>query len=187
MEINNQMNRAASDLMPNDEASQKILRERADQLAYYAPEIKKKSTVHYIRFKMGDNEYYGIPYENVYEVIDHVVLTKIPHVHECVAGVINYRGILLTIIDLIQLFQIKSSESLQKIYVIVTKVDDISIGIMANDIVGIDEYEKEKINNEIIYQGCISTKHVLGIHNGMTTLLNMNSIMNELKKILAKR
>lgn len=183
MEMKNKIKYSAADLMPNDAKACQILNERAKKLAEKSETIEKKVTVNYIRFQIGNNEYYGIPYHSVQEVIENVVLTKIPHAEQCVAGVINHRGTLLTIIDLTQFFQIPSVEFSQKIYVIVTKIKGVSIGVMANKIEDIAEYEK--ISNESSYQGMIRAQYILGIHDNHTTILNMDTMMTDLQLLLA--
>lgn len=185
MKTKKKIERNAADCMPKGELACKILLERANKMAENAEEIKQVDTVHYIRFRLGNNEYYGIPYQNVQEVIDNVSLTKIPCVHESIAGVINYRGLLLNLVDLKKFLKMNMSDYSQKIYVIVTKVNNILIGVLADNIEGINEYDKEIIKSEIYYQGNIDEKYILGLHNGITTILNIENIILDLKVLLA--
>lgn len=181
MEKENNFTYSAADLMPQDELSRQILLARAENFSKEMQTIKKEATTHYIRFRIGNNEYYGIPYDDAQRVLDNVVITKIPHSAKYIAGVINFRGSLLTIIDLTKFFQIPSSD--QAKYVIVTKIRGIVIGIIADNIEGIAEYEK--LSDEMRYHGMIDSKYVLGIHDNNTTLLNMDAIMNDLQLLLA--
>jgi len=176
----------AADLMPNDKLSRAILLERAKKLAEKIVTIENHDTVNFICFKLANNELYGVAYQNVEEVMDKNTLTKIPFAHPCVAGVTNYRGVLLTLIDLRKFFQLDISENPQKTYVIVTKIKGISIGILADDIEGIDEYDNEKMKNNIPYQGSLHSKYIVGIHNRTITILNIEAIITDLHGLLGK-
>ncbi len=178
--------KSASDFMPKDEFSCRILNERAKQLAMKIEVTEVGDTINYIRFRLGKNEYYGIGYQNVQEIIDHIVLTKIPCVPEFIAGVTNYRGSLLTLIDLKKFFQIELSDYPQDIFVIVTKINKVLVGVLADNIEGISEYDKEKMESKTSYQGNIIPEYILGLHEGVTTILNMENIIMDLENSLNK-
>lgn len=55
-----------------------------------------------------NNQRYAIPSQQVVEVISLVNLTKLPHTPEYFAGVFNYRGRIIPVIDLSQLMSDKS-------------------------------------------------------------------------------
>lgn len=57
-------------------------------------------------FQIHDQRY-AIPSQQVVEVISLVNLTKLPHTPEYFAGVFNYRGIIIPVIDLSQLMSSK--------------------------------------------------------------------------------
>lgn len=55
-----------------------------------------------LKFKIGD-EYYAFNTENVIEVIPVVALRQIPGTAKFVAGIFDYRGVIVPVIDLTQL------------------------------------------------------------------------------------
>ncbi|HSW93219.1 MAG TPA: chemotaxis protein CheW [Gammaproteobacteria bacterium] len=177
----------AADLMPKDEASRHILLLRAKKLSERTREIHQAPSVHYIRFRLGKNEYYGIPYYGILEVIDTFLLTPIPLSKDYIAGVINHHGILLTIIDLIKFFRMKASDSTQKMALIVVRINEISIGVLVDAIEGSGKYEKEKMNVDSAARFSVDPKYIIGIPDGITTILNMGEIVQDLQLLSAKK
>lgn len=186
MEAKNKFTHTAAELMPKDEKSIKVLLERAKKLAVKAERVEKSEVVNYIHFKLANNEYYGIPYQWVQEVIKNVSITQIISSHECVSGITNYHGILLTLLDLRKFFEFQKIENSQSCYIIVVKKNGISVGILVDEIEGINQYDAHEIKNEITYQGVVDPRCILGIHQGITTILNIETIILDLQSILRK-
>src|SRR5579872_6902626 len=91
----------AANLVPRDPLSLKILQDRADYFAQVKTEDNdKKESISYIRFRLGKTEFYGIPYLAAKEVMHDIKFTEVPNTPHFIAGVMNWRGILLTILDL---------------------------------------------------------------------------------------
>lgn len=187
MQTKKNLTEQASFFMPDDQYSAEILLKRANQLAQQADIVEDKVTINFIRFRLGNNEHYGISYQTIQEVIDDLTITKLPYVNECIAGIINYRGALLTILDLNQFFHIPKDDTNLKKYVIVVNIKNISVGLLVDDIEGIDAYEKEKLNNNIAYHGIINTRYLYGIHQGNTTILNIETILPDLQLLLNEK
>ena len=62
----------------------------------------------FVAFKLG-NEFYAIDVQQVQEVFIPSSITAIPQAGQHVAGVINYRGTILTVIDLKQRLLVRST------------------------------------------------------------------------------
>src|SRR5207237_9657241 len=99
-----QLNRqpvSAEDLMPCTEKDLQVLNHRAEHLSRIHVEQKKlNETTTYVKFKVSENEYYGIPYQFVKEVMHNVMLTKLPRMPDHIAGIMNRRSTLITVLDL---------------------------------------------------------------------------------------
>lgn len=168
----------AADLMPHTELADKILRLRAERLAVReTDQIDVKSLVNYIHFRLN-NEHYGIPYTCATEVMHNVVITKVPCAPDYIAGVINRRGALIAVIDLKQFFNIKTTTSSQeKQSIIIVGNEGMTAGFIVDYIEGSKLYNKQTLDNAIPSQGVKKTEYILGIHDGLTTIINVESIM----------
>lgn len=71
-------------------------------------------------FYIGD-DLYAIESSHIIEVIPRVNLRKIQHVPEYVAGLFNYRGVILPVIDLCHLIQETPSRSYLSTRIIIVK------------------------------------------------------------------
>lgn len=178
----------AINFMPSDQHMCEILRERATHIA--KEDIKEKelkNSVNYIKFKLNEHEYYGIPYQNIQEVIHKMKITQLPNMPDYIAGVINHRGALLTILDLKKLMRLNTTEHQDSYDIIIVKENDTSIGILVDNIEGSNEYDSQMIKEDTAYTGIINPQYILGLHQGYTTILNIKNIVSDLKQLLGKK
>lgn len=169
----------AHDFIPMDEMTQDILRKRSHLLAKADVNYTQMTVLtHYIRFKLGKNEWYGIPYEKTKEVLNNVYLTPVPHVSPYIAGIMNLRGILVTVIDLKKLFNFPKESLVEKTYTIVVSHGNIVIGILVDSIEGSDTYDPTLLDLPLASQR-ISPEFILGIHQGTTAIINIETIISD--------
>jgi purine-binding chemotaxis protein CheW len=176
----------ANELMPKDKSSLKILKERSIAFA-------KKSTTkldenylkRYVRFRLGKNEFYGISYESILEVANNsIAITAIPRMKDYIVGVINRRGNLITIIDLNQFF-LSGKSSLSKHYnIIFITARGMSVGVIADHIVGSESYNKDEKQIITPYDGVIDPRYIMGLHKGITSILNVEAILLDIQQKL---
>lgn len=184
--INNKL--IASDLMPNDKASQSILINRAKILAMVneVNDDKSASQINYIKFKLGLNEFYGIPYEKVKEVMNNFLLTPVPNLPPFVVGVINLRGTLIAVISLKILFSIPDASVSESSQIIVVNKENMVVGILVDSIIGNDVYDPSLLDLPILSQS-ITSDFILGINQGNTAIINIETILANSKLHLDKK
>lgn len=178
--ITNQIH--AASLLPQDVDSQRILQLRSQQLAkatYETEEVNiQTESIKYICFNLGQaQEQYGIPYQFVKEVISNIQPTKLPLVPKHIAGIINRRGTLVTVIDLKHFFHTKFPESDNEQYIIIIQAMNITIGIMADDIEGSNIYESNKLDPPFTFLDIIKPELIIGIHQGVTAIINVEALV----------
>lgn len=182
------VNNRNSDFMPHDINAQKILSDRARILA--EPPQKQatfQERVDYVEVKLLGNQFYGVPYQYVTEVLRTNNVTKIPLLPNFVFGVTNWRGKLLTVIDLKALFQIQNESKEQAEYIIVINNDDFTIGILVDDIVGDGVYDANKITPSLSVSGKITAGYILGLHDGKKAILSVDNILKDIQLQLDKQ
>ena len=101
-------------------------------------------------FTLGDQRY-GIPSDSLLEIIPVVKLRKIPHVPAHVAGLLNYRGTVVPVIDLCQLTDKRPCRRLLSTRIIVSKHrrDDVErpLGLMAERVTETIRLEEEELDD----------------------------------------
>jgi len=84
------------------------------------------------------------PLKQVNEILHLPKLTHIPGSQKWVKGVANIRGTLLPIIDLQGFLQEKSITQSNKARVLVVRRDDLSVGLVVNEVMGLKHFQDEE-------------------------------------------
>lgn len=184
--LTNDIEIVAADLMPKDENAQRILLKRAELIAQQKiNELKKVEMISYIIFRLGTKEYYGIPYQSAKEVMRHATLTKLPHSPSYVAGIINRRGALLTILDLNKFFNIQSISSSEKSEnakdIIVVSDNKMTVGILTDHIEGSDQYEPNRLDSALSTESLVKPEYVIGLDKAKIAIINISTIIADIK------
>lgn len=87
----------------------------------------------YLTFISADLTY-GIPIENVVEIITNPSITTLPMVPSFVQGIINLRGQILPIIDIREIMNKPVNEDASILCVIILEIGSISIGILVDTV-----------------------------------------------------
>lgn len=167
-------------LLPKDEAASQILKKRAQYLSENKNEALVVSTKNsYVRFLLGEQEYYGIPYNCIKEVIINTAPTKVPNTPNFIAGIINRNSALITVIDLKPIFNINAVSSGKQFSLIVIGIQGLTMAILVDYIQGSDVYEPSKLELPLNTENAINPKYILGLHEGTTAILNMEAILSD--------
>jgi len=167
--------------MPQGKVAHRILRERAERLAKprISDTVSEEATT-YIRFQLGEkNEFYGIPYTCAKEVLQHVTPTPIPYAPSFIAGVINRRGVLLAVLDLKKFFFNVTTEYNANAYIIIVTAHGMTVGVLADYVSGSDTFEPTLLDMPLQTEGGIKPEYVIGLHQGMTAILNIEALMGD--------
>lgn len=178
----------AADLLPQLPEMKKVLRERAHLHGKMEQEKSdRRDGITYVRFKLGEHEFYGVPYHLVSEVIGYVPLTKMSTLPDFIAGVINRRGSLSAVLDLKKFFNFKSQEYGKNSYILIMKANDITIGILADTIEGSDSYAPLSLEQPLSSGSAIKSDFVIGIDKGDTAIINIEVVLTDVLAKLAVR
>lgn len=183
MQKNKQMKLpSAFHLMPSDNHSQIILEARATQLSMGTTITGEDIHVHsYVKFKLGPQEQYGIPYEYTNEIMHHVAPTHLPYAPSFVAGIINRRGSIISVLDLKQYFGMQSSIYDNNSYIIIVTHKDIVLGILADNIEGSFTYDSSRLDPPLPSQKSLKSEHLLGLHDGKVAIINIVALFTDIQ------
>lgn len=100
----------------------------------------------FVIFKLA-NQYYGIDIYNVQVIEKNTSFTRVPNAEQYVKGVINLRGDVVPVIDLVERFGITSSKESNESRIIIVNVKDILIGLIVDSSSEVLVLNKENIDN----------------------------------------
>lgn len=162
---------SAWSLMPQSDEAQQIMRARAKIFSRQAQQQTREVSEQYIRFRLGKAAFYGVPYASMKEILPATKVSRVPCTPLFIAGIVNYRGELLTVLDLREIFHIQHDEQQEKCWIIVVREGKLKVGLIADGIDDNDEFAPAYLapsldDNELIR----------GIHQGKVVILNVGAI-----------
>ncbi|CAM2732357.1 chemotaxis signal transduction protein (cheW domain) [Legionella steigerwaltii] len=188
MMINEQKN--ASTLMPKSKAAIQILQARAKQLAKQEVDVSKNHGISFVHFRLGQNESYGVSYQYVQEILHNVTMELPPFVPNFISGVFNWRGALITVVDLIKFFHPHHAEHHSKQdneFIIVIHANNITLGLLANRVEGSEVYQPDQLATPLSAANVANPEYILGLHQAVTAILNVETIISSLNKEIKMR
>ncbi|MBD2299658.1 purine-binding chemotaxis protein CheW [Nostoc sp. FACHB-190] len=139
-------------------------------------------------FKVG-NERYAIASQEVVEVIPLVILKNLPHTPKYLAGVFNYRGFVVPVVDLCQLMQGKScGDNLSTRIILVNYCQHNHtqhiLGLMAEQVVEtLHKSQTEFIDAHIQIDTAPYLGKMIVDERGMIYCLDIQSLLSETEQI----
>ncbi|HOK40040.1 MAG TPA: chemotaxis protein CheW [bacterium] len=137
-------------------------------------EIKK-----YICFKLNE-QLFGIPIEQIKEVVSNLEITPVIHTPDYIKGVINLRGEIVVVFDFKSLFLLKKNNSLSE-KIIIVYYDNKTFGIIIDEMIGIYSSD-ENLSNTLPPTLSEEVKNyfsgVLIYQKKPVTIINIPNILN---------
>ncbi len=133
-----------------------------------------------VSFKLEDEEF-GIPIEDVQEIIRMKEITKIPGTRTFVEGVIDLRGQILPIINLRKKLNLEEQEFNASTRIVVIAVDSIKTGIIVDNVSEVLRVSKNSVKKPPALLG-EDTQYITGIvrfDSRLIILLNVKSIITK--------
>ncbi len=115
-----------------------VLHERARRLAAPPPQEKDEKEIPFVEFQLAD-ESYAIECRYIDQILPLKKMVPIPGTPPFIAGIMNVRGKILSLVDLGKLFQLPGSEKMQvnRVIIICTPDREMEFGILAETIADI--------------------------------------------------
>jgi len=102
-------------------------------------------TIQLVNFRLRDEEF-GVEIGLIKEIARVVDITHIPEAPSFIRGVINLRGQVIAVIDLARQFELASQDKLPgTAKIIVTDIEDQTVGLLVDDVPEILRIPKENI------------------------------------------
>jgi purine-binding chemotaxis protein CheW len=135
-----------------------------------------------IEFEVSNNsnkEKYAFDIKYINEVFRNKKVTPLPCTPSFIIGIINFRGKILSVIDIRNFlgFTNDTKESNEIRQVIIVKVNDLEVGIAADNILGYYNIEPEEIQHTVLTITNERKEFFMGIGKSGTLLLHIKNIM----------
>lgn len=163
--------------MPESSEAAQILRRRAELLARVDDTSGEMMLEPYIRFRLGPSELYGVVHSCLEEVIPLANVAHVPCTPSWVAGVTNYRGELLTVLDPKQFLHTDKGELGEHACILVLRVGRIRAGLSVDEVEGEGKYALSDLAPPLASAGVSNPDYIQGIHDGRITILNINALL----------
>ncbi|MCE0721938.1 MULTISPECIES: chemotaxis protein CheW [Legionella] len=180
----------ASELMPKSKEALKILHARAKQLAQQELDIRKNHGIAFVRFNLSKNEIYGISYQYVQEILHNTSMAFPPFAPNFIAGVINWRGALITVVDLLKFFHLNHSNYNSKKdnqFIIVVQANNITLGLLVHRIEGSETYVPSELATPLSSANVTNPEYILGLHHAVTAIINMETFISSISQEIKTR
>jgi purine-binding chemotaxis protein CheW len=133
----------------------------------------------FIVFYINDEEY-AIDIQKVMTIEKPLKITRVPHTADVVKGVINLRGEIIPIIDLVKKLRMGEAIESDNTRIIIFKIDDFSVGFIVDQIVEVLSISTEQIESTaVLTDSDISAEYICGIgkiDGRIITILNLDKI-----------
>lgn len=164
--------------MEAENEHKKILRQRAELLARPVQRAEDIGRLETIEFLLA-HERYAFESKYILEVYPLAELTPVPCTPDFVFGVVNWRGLIVTVIDLKQFFALpdKGLTDLNKIIIIQNA--DLTLGILADQILGIGFAREQQIKESLPTLAGIHADFIKGITEDRVVVLDAAGILSD--------
>jgi purine-binding chemotaxis protein CheW len=154
-----------------------IWEQRAHKLAAPPAAVTKGQALTLLSFALGGATY-AIEVRYVREIHAAAQITRVPRTPAFIAGVINARGRLISLINLHAFLALPGSDPVQNGKIVVLAVNDLEVGLLVDDISGITNLFKETLQPVTSDHMGIQAEYIEGITPDMAVLLNLPSLLN---------
>lgn len=135
----------------------------------------------YLTFILGE-EIFGIEIKYVTEIIGMHQITQLPELPEHIRGIINLRGKIIPVIDMRLRFKKEPIEYNDRTCIVVIDIDDISVGLIVDQVDEVITYEDEDIVPPPDYKSGIQNRFIAAIgrkEENVTLILDSRRLLTE--------
>ena len=163
-----------------EERMDAILRKRAKKLSR---EVQKEGPaagdlLEIVEFRLGE-ERYAVASLHVGEVFPLRELAPIPCAPKFVAGVVNLRGRIISIVDLKFFFDLPGAEHSPEERVIVLRSGEMELGFLADALVGIRTISLRSVHPPLPTMAGVRAAYLLGVEGEDTAILDSGKILRD--------
>ncbi len=161
------------------EKKTEILRSRAEELAKPDNGVNKADSFCEVLEFMLAHEKYALELPYIREVYPLKELTPVPCTPDFVLGIINFRGQILSIIDLKKFFALPARDIDEHNRVIVIYSNDMEFGILADAVIGTKSVQISDIQSSLPTLTGTLSEYLKGVTKDRVIILNGEKILSD--------
>jgi purine-binding chemotaxis protein CheW len=163
----------------NLDEKRRILRERARKLAQPPERDDSQDEGLEVIVFMLAQEKYAIELKHVREVYPLRDLTPVPCTPSFVAGIINIRGQVISVVDVKEFFDLPKTDPTELFKVLVVKNDHVEFGIMSDEIMGEQKIPLDQIEADMPVLRGIREGYVRGVTKEPLVILDGEKLLSD--------
>lgn len=173
----------AKGFSPGPEERKRILKARADLLARRSDMEKDGNCIEVVEFLLA-NEHYGVESGYVREVYPLREYTPLPCTPKFVLGLINVRGLVVSVIDIGKFFDLPAKGITDLNQVIIIQDRAMRFGILADSISGIREISVQDLQPSLPTLKGIREEYLRGITPERLVVLDARKLLSDGKIVV---
>lgn len=178
---------SAFERLPRNPQERAILAERLELLGSEPEQAAPRHEESVVVFRLGAREQYAVRYEDAEEILPPSRIASVPSTPAHIAGVVNRRGELLTVLDLQQFFRTEPSENDEGRRILAVSAAGMTVGVLVDELLGYERVDWEGITPPIPSTGVSNLDYVHGIHRGAVTLIDMEALLGDPALVVEER
>jgi purine-binding chemotaxis protein CheW len=160
-----------------------VLRKRAQALSRPLAEVETGKRLSLVAYNIGE-ENYAVDVRYVREIRALENLTTVPCTPDFVAGVVNLRGSLLSVIDIRKFLPIAHGGITDLTRIVIITADPFEVGLLAESVSGIRDVSLGGIHPSGEFRQTASQKHILGVTDDLLTVLDVKSLLRDPRMVV---
>lgn len=174
----------AKELMPTDPADLSVLNLRAAELAHSQNEELDSDLVSYVQVEFGNGVYYGFDVSLIEQMISSRRVTDVPGCGPHISGVVNWRGQLITVVDLGYYFNVTSVKPKQEREILIIRRDTVLVGVIVEAVIATDNYDDSLLEADVHFGAGVDARYIKGVYKGKIVILDLETILSDRRIII---
>lgn len=138
-----------------------------------------------------NGQLFGAEASQVLQLIKYKEVAKAPKMPKFIEGILNYRDSDLPLINLVKRFNLGELEITKKVKILVTKIEDMFVGFIVNDVTQIMKFTDEDIESApLMMGGGVGSyiKKVCKKEDKLISIIDLEKVLDddEIKRLSAK-
>ncbi len=131
-----------------------------------------------VLFRLGAEEHYAVAYRHAEEIVQRTVVAPVPCTPPHIAGVMNLRGELVSVLDLKQLFSATPAEYDAAAPILVVTLNQVTVGLRVDEVLGQVLIDPAGLEPPLPSEGVRNLGWVAGVHDGTITVLDVAALLS---------
>lgn len=131
-----------------------------------------------VLFRLGAEEHYAVTYRYADEIVQRTAVAPVPCTPPHIAGVVNLRGELVSVLDLKQMFNAVPAEYDAAAPILMVTLGEVTVGLRVDEVLGQVLIDAAGLEPPLPSAGVRNLGWVAGVHAGTITVLDVAALLS---------